>query len=209
VAARIIEASLDFAIKEDDKRGATGEVTGVLGFSQGAKIAASLLLRQQVRCNKLGLNNTLNDARPSGFRFGILLAGRGPLVAFDLEMLENSNLVNAGHLGFQIDIDRRKGTDHVIKVPTLHVHGLNDEGLHLHRRLLEDYCEYGERSNSRLIQWNGHHRIPIQTDVVREIVGQILRMARQTGIIIDSAKNPNYTVNVREGGGENILPTEF
>ena len=41
-----INGSLIAAIRADDEAGATGGWVGLLGFSQGAKLAASLLLRE-------------------------------------------------------------------------------------------------------------------------------------------------------------------
>jgi predicted esterase len=46
-ASRAILRSITVAMQEDDRSGATGEWIGLLGFSQGAKIAASLLLFQK------------------------------------------------------------------------------------------------------------------------------------------------------------------
>ncbi|KAJ5504482.1 hypothetical protein N7463_007356 [Penicillium fimorum] len=95
-------------MQADDKVWATGQWVGLLGFSQGAKMAASILLRQRI------VNSTLNRDMPDSWRatakgpewrFAILLAGRSPLLSL--------------HLGVDkvtFDID-------VLRVPTVHVHG--------------------------------------------------------------------------------------
>ena len=51
-ATRVIDESLHAAMKGDDNQGAMGEWVGLLGFSQGAKMCASLLFRQQKRTEK-------------------------------------------------------------------------------------------------------------------------------------------------------------
>ncbi|KAG6025465.1 hypothetical protein E4U41_001521, partial [Claviceps citrina] len=56
----------------------SGPWVGVLGFSQGAKIAVSLLWAQQQAELLLGAG----QAR-TGFRFGVLLAGSAPVVHLD------------------------------------------------------------------------------------------------------------------------------
>ena len=39
----------------------------------------------------------------------------------------------------------------MLRTPTVHVHGMADPGLHLHRRLLEQYCEEG---SATLVEWD-------------------------------------------------------
>lgn len=53
-AVEKIEGAVEAAMIEDDAKGATGEWVGILGFSQGAKVAGSLLLRQQGRWGEGG-----------------------------------------------------------------------------------------------------------------------------------------------------------
>lgn len=179
-AIRSIQESLDAAVEEDDRRGATGEVVGLLGFSQGAKLAASLLLAQQWR----GENGVKVDGgEMRNYRFAVLLAGRAPLVAFHPGQLENPNLVDANHSGDQIEVDVWKGTDHVLRMPNLHVHGLKDPGLELHRKLWGDYCDDYGSGRARMVIWDGGHRVPILKGVVGEIVEGILGMARETGVL--------------------------
>ena len=127
-------------MNEDDARGATGAWVGLLGFSQGAKMAASLLFTQQQRAEILGAANAGSD-----FRFAVLLAGRAPLVSLDPELVMSSALADASQstLVFanspdKADLEKWK---HVLRLPTIHVHRRQDQGLHLHRRLLEQYCE--------------------------------------------------------------------
>ena len=169
-----IEVFLAAAMEADNMLGATGPFIGLLGFSQGAKMCASLLFRQQVRAEKLGRHCADTD-----FRFAVLLAGRGPLVSLDPELVMSPSLVDAAHMGFQLFPDPTR-TDHLLRLPTIHVHGMRDQGLPLHRQLHDRYCEKG---TTRLIEWNGIHRVPIDSKVVGPIVDEIMSIARQTGAL--------------------------
>ncbi|KAL2813216.1 serine hydrolase FSH [Aspergillus cavernicola] len=167
-----IDAALEAAIRADDEKGATGEWVGLLGFSQGAKMCASLLFRQQVQ----GASNNA----PIRFRFAVLLAGRGPLVSLVPDRVMAPSLVDAAHLGFQVWVDRRS-QEHVLRLPTIHVHGMQDGGLPLHRAMLEDYCD---QRYARMVQWDGGHRVPVKTKVVKAIVHEIVTVARESGILV-------------------------
>lgn len=170
-----IEESIYEAMDRDDLQGATGDFVAVLGFSQGAKLAASLLFRQQVRAQKLG-----KYLAGTNFRFAVVMNGRGPLIAMDPYLLLNSALADAS----QITLDQRptpedvRRREHILRLPTIHVHGLQDPGLPLHRHLLQDYCS----TEARVVEWDGRHRVPIKTKDVAPLVWEILRMAAETGV---------------------------
>ena len=174
-----IDQALQDAMKRDDRCGATGEWVALMGFSQGAKLCASLLLRQQIRAAKLGESNA-----GSRFRFALLLAGRAPLVALDTELVDSLALVDATELTTgaftKVTGTFMQGTEHVLRLPTIHVHGINDPGLAQHRQTLDEYCEKG---TTRLVEWDGDHRVPIKTKDVAAISNEVLSLARQTGVI--------------------------
>lgn len=174
-AVDMIEESLYAAMRDDDRQGATGEWVGLLGFSQGAKMCASLLLRQEVRAEKLG-----KHFAGTNYRFAVLMAGRGPLVSLDPDLVMNPALVDASQIGLSDAPDQQclGRREHVLRLPTIHVHGLRDQGLGLHRQLLEEYCE----GSARLIEWDGNHRVPIKSKDVAAIVQQMLLVAKETGI---------------------------
>ena len=157
-----IEASIAAAIAEDDRYGATGEVVGLLGFSQGAKICASLLYRQQVR---------IAEGREVGpsYRFAVLMAGRPPLVDLESDDYRLSTT--------EAQTRDKEGR---LRLPTIHVLGLQDPGLDFHERLLDECCEKG---SARLIEWDGDHRIPIKTKDVAAVVEQIVAVGKETGIL--------------------------
>ncbi|KAL8724153.1 MAG: hypothetical protein Q9181_006957 [Wetmoreana brouardii] len=174
-AVEQIEAAIEAAMADDDAAGATGEWVGVLGFSQGATVAGSLLLRQQERVDEGAIEGgRLAAVR---FRFGVLMAGSAPWVSLEpdsgvvLGLGDASQLSGTG--GFPRDGRRRK---QVLRLPTIHVHGLRDPRLEHHRQLMEQYCEVG---SARLIEWDGNHRVPIKMTEAAAVVREILDVASE------------------------------
>lgn len=175
---------LRLAMEDDDRQGANGEWVALLGFSQGAKLSACLLFDQQVReeSYRAGKKDALMNPR-TNWKFGVLLAGRAPLVSLSEYSAGRKGIVGAGEIseGFDNFIEAPgEGEGHILKIPTIHVHGLQDPGIHLHRRLLQQYCE---SSTTTLIEWDGNHRVPIKSVDVDRIVDAIDNLARQTGVI--------------------------
>lgn len=172
-----IQKSLHTAMQEDDKQGADGEWVGLLGFSQGAKMCASLLFNQQVRAEKLGEHQA-----GSHFRFAVLLAGRGPLVSLDPTLAVDPTLVDTSQVAQSDQPNQRKVKvdEHALHLPTIHVHGTQDPGLELHKQLLDDYCE----GNARVTEWDGNHRVPIKTKDVAAVVQQIYDVAKEEGVLV-------------------------
>lgn len=175
-AVEAIEDTLTLAMNESDRQGATGGWVAVLGFSQGAKMAASLLLRQQVCSARLG-----QHFAPSDFRFAVLMAGRAPLVSLDPYLLSDPALLDASQFTLEqvFGFATKCQEEHILRLPTIHVHGLKDPGLHLHRALLDDYCS----KEARLVEWDGQHRVPIKTKDVLPVVDAILDVAQATGVL--------------------------
>ncbi|KAI1771531.1 serine hydrolase FSH [Hypoxylon cercidicola] len=172
-----IDASLKQAMDEDDLAGATGPFVGLLGFSQGAKMSASLLFRQQVRASKLGRAQAGSD-----YKFAVLMAGRAPIVNLDPAVFKSSMLSHASQIGLSggPDLMEMMSGNHVLRLPTIHVHGLSDPGLNLHRELLEEYCD---PDTARLVEWDGAHRIPLKATDVQPLIDQMLDVARETGAL--------------------------
>ncbi|KAL9113585.1 MAG: hypothetical protein Q9227_002323 [Pyrenula ochraceoflavens] len=160
VVVERIDESIAAAMQKDDEAGATGPWIGLLGFSQGAKMAASLLLRQQ---NQNKTKFARNQEREPDYQFAVLLAGRAPLVSMDAD--EGISSVAAPG---------------ILRLPTIHVHGLQDEHISMHRDLFQQSCD---RSSTRLVEWDGGHRVPIKTPDVSAIVAEILDVASKTGAI--------------------------
>lgn len=169
------ERAIADAMDADDRRGATGPWVGVLGFSQGAKMAASVLLRQQENRPALGRVGDRGGGNPAAdFKFGVLMAGRGPLIQPDPEA--------ANWLGKdeRFDYAANAAASRVLRVPTIHVHGMQDPGLDYHEVLLSEWCE---PRTTRLIQWEGNHRLPFKTPDVSRVVNAVLDLARKEGVL--------------------------
>lgn len=165
-----INQSLQTAMREDDASGATGEWVAILGFSQGAKVAASVLYRQQMR-KELGKHHAGPD-----FRFGVLMAGRPPFVSLDSDLALTPALPDASQL---TDFVALSNEGHVLRIPTLHVHGTRDPGIDLHRRLYHEFCDPDTR---RLVEWDGDHRLPLKSNDVSLVTNQIRELAKETGL---------------------------
>ncbi|ORY68205.1 serine hydrolase-domain-containing protein [Pseudomassariella vexata] len=176
-AVKDINNSIQAAMDEDDDIGATGEWVGLLGFSQGAKLAASLLFRQQKRVEKLGAKQA-----GSTWKFAVLLAGRAPLVSLDPDVFKSTMLSDPSQTGLAgpPDLMEAMSDGHILKLPTIHVHGLQDPGLHLHRELLEDYCSL---ESVTVLEWDGAHRVPLKGVDVNPLVDSIVEVAKRTGAL--------------------------
>ena len=174
-AIKAIDNSIKTAMVEDDRSGARGPWVGLLGFSQGAKLAASLLFRQQIRAARLDRANAGSD-----WKFAVLMAGAAPIISLDPHVFSSSMLSSpsqAHSLGSP-KLEDVTGEEHVLRIPTIHVHGLADPGLHLHRELLEDYCSV---NSARVLEWDGAHRVPVKSADVKCLVEEILNLAKEIG----------------------------
>lgn len=172
------------AMESDDLGGGQGEWVGLMGFSQGAKLAASILLEQQAREQKAqregsGIETGFIGIPDLHWRFGILLAGRAPLSNLNPRVLESPALVQADALSEGFRFCEEVDEDAVLRMPTLHVHGMADAGLHLHRILLHEYCS---KESATLVEWEGAHRVPLKSKDVDRVVGAIYDLAQGTGV---------------------------
>ena len=169
-------------MEEDDKAGGKGEWVGLMGFSQGAKIAASLLWAQQIfgmRAKDGGKKESLLDAR---FKFGVLMNGRYPIISLSPELPENPYIAQAGRLfPEEFALPPSNTGDHTCFIPTVHVHGLQDPGLQQHREMRNLW--FAPRS-AKLVQWDGDRRLPIKPADVDEVLAKIYDLAEEAGIDI-------------------------
>ena len=67
----------------------------------------------------------------------------------------------------------------VLRIPTVHVHGLRDQGLGLHRELYDEFCA---PEGKRLVEWDGDHRVPLKFHDVSLVARQIRELARLTEV---------------------------
>lgn len=176
-ASQAVADQLKKAMAED--RG-TGEWVGLLAFSQGGMIAASLLWSQE------HIEEEAKRPLPGiNFRFAVLISTPGPVVFLD----ESGKLPKPRHLPYaneRMDLfpdwpeeGATDSEDHLIKTPILYVHGLQDSNLVNHRRLFKLYSKKG---TAKLIEWEGGHRLPIKTNDVERMVSGIRAVAEQVGL---------------------------
>jgi Serine hydrolase (FSH1) len=172
---------IEYAIESGMKADAgTGEWVGVLGFSQGAKLAASLLHEQQLRRVREGANGEVEANDRPNWQFGVIMAGRAPLVSLSEDTEGLPFMQSAGGIADGVDLDSITAYPGMrLRLPTVHVHGLQDPGLHLHRRLVHDYCEPG---STTLVEWDGNHRIPLKKVDVEKVVDAILKVSTACGV---------------------------
>ncbi|KAF2132993.1 hypothetical protein P153DRAFT_354432 [Dothidotthia symphoricarpi CBS 119687] len=176
--------ALRSAMEDDNRAGATGEWVGLMGFSQGANLSASLLLEQQAREEKAQESGQKNMLGPIGipglnWKFGVLLAGRAPPKNLHPEILTSQSLVSAGDISSGFQFCKDISDEAILKKPTLHVHGMADAGLYLHRKLLHEYCREG---TATLVEWEGAHRLPLKSKDVDRVVGAMYDLAESTGV---------------------------
>ncbi|KAF4548758.1 Serine hydrolase (FSH1)-like protein 2 [Elsinoe fawcettii] len=140
-------------------------VIGVMGFSQGCRIAGGLLLRQQ-RLQKLREDN------PPGVRFGILFMGAGemcfpadlPLVSAMPRLLDH----------WAKDLSKSWGERaELVTIPTLHVQGMQDP-IFPHCKEMARIC-FDSSSTSEVVVAAGHH-MPTKPDDIKRCCEEIQRL---------------------------------
>lgn len=149
-----IHQSLIEAMESDDQAGMTGPWVGILGFSQGAKIAASLLLRQQ--------NISQRPPLIPLFSFGILIAGTGPLVW--LGSMESKPMLT------------KSSFEPVLGILTIHVYGSDDSLIPSSAAHLYHFCSPQSR---KLLIWDGDHVMPTRSKDVLPIVEMVIEQLQR------------------------------
>lgn len=174
----ILCSAIENAMLRDDESGADGEWVGVLGFSQGAKMAASLLYTQQYQMEVLSRENPWPH-----FKFGILLAGRAPMIWMDPGAGVPAGLADATTSPATAQLPKLPSIPlgRRLRTPTLHVHGLADPGLEYHRELLHGNCD---QKYTRLFEWEGGHSVPSKPADTRALAEQIIAVASGTGALV-------------------------
>ncbi|GAM83297.1 hypothetical protein ANO11243_012840 [Dothideomycetidae sp. 11243] len=167
-AAEEILYALRGAMRDD---AGTGPWVALLGFSQGAKVAASLLYDVQ-QARKKGYIPILEG----DWKFAVLLQGRHPLVSLS-HYTRHPAIVNAGAISEGFDYPGVLGEK--LWMPTVHVHGLSDVGLPLHRKMLKQYCD---PKGVTLVEWDGDHRVTVKKQDVAMVCEAIYKVARSQGI---------------------------
>jgi pimeloyl-ACP methyl ester carboxylesterase len=139
---------IEDAMKDEER-----DIVGVIGFSQGGKLAAGLFLEQQLR-EKLGKV----DGMGKGFRFGVFLNATSP------PMLPSGM--------------SKEEMKEIIRIPSLHVVGKEDKFKKEGERLFNDHFDH---ERSKLIEFEVEHRLPTEQADTARIAEEILRLYRETG----------------------------
>ncbi|KAF2838390.1 hypothetical protein M501DRAFT_976739 [Patellaria atrata CBS 101060] len=135
------------------EEGGRGEWVAALGFSQGSRVVAGMLLDQQRRAEQ-GVRE-----RPIKFRFGVLCCGSG-------RPMRSAVTTQAGDL-----------KDEIVHLPTLHLHGLQDPFLKNGR---DQYAKYFEHDKAVLCEIDYHHAMPWKTPDVERFAKLLRQMYSDT-----------------------------
>ena len=139
---------------EDAMKDKERDIVGVIGFSQGGKLAAGLFIEQQLR-EKLGKV----DGVRKGFRFGVFLNATSP------PMLPSG-------------MSKEEMKEIIIRIPSLHVVGKEDTFKKEGEMLFNDHFDH---ERSKLIEFEVGHRLPTEEADTAKIAEEILRLYRETG----------------------------
>ncbi|EEH16749.2 hypothetical protein PABG_06836 [Paracoccidioides brasiliensis Pb03] len=172
---------LEKTIREQIKRDGRG-FAGVMGFSMGGRLAAGLLLDQQLRLlEQQQTNGHGNENSTSGdhlssavdrdelFKFAVFICGTSPPITRLHDLLDHENVDGKGD----------KITLPQIDIPTLHILGLQDPWFRQGELLATTHCTPDKRTIHRLDM--GHH-LPTQKQDNMLLVEGILEMAKQVGV---------------------------
>ena len=141
-----------------------GPFVGVIGFSQGTRIVAGLLLREQFL-------NSGNDGSACGFRFGVLAGASYPPVRIPFRHTRDSSRASG-------DDDTTDHNHALIHIPTIHVQGIQDFVLLQSRRLLEHYCDV---QSTTLLEFEGGHHLPVSLEDNKKLADMILDVWHRQG----------------------------
>lgn len=150
-----MEYQLQTAMDADDVQGGIGEWVGLLGFSQGARVAGSILFDRQLKMEAAGIStaephvandparNSIESAQSipgfagGNWAFAVLIAGQGPFLTLS-ELGEKSGMTEAPGILPNLKLSspgspksgcngiKAMSEAHKLTLPTLHIHGLKD-----------------------------------------------------------------------------------
>ncbi|KAI9841366.1 MAG: hypothetical protein M1837_000749 [Sclerophora amabilis] len=147
----------------------TAPFVGIMGFSQGARLAAGCLMEEERR--RLAKEGT----KLANFRFGVLMgATHSPM------LLEPGSPSYGGPAGLDcMDLSQTKYFAS-IKVPTIHVVGTRDPVCKGKKVLLNEYCD---ARHAKLFEFDGGHHLPRQNDAasLAELILKAYRYQGATG----------------------------
>lgn len=150
----IVRLTLQKKLTEEDG----APVVGVLGFSQGGKIASGLLHEQQ----------QTHQVAPH-LRFGVIINGSYP----PLRQPSNPS-TTLPRLTESTQREWKDKHDGCIRLPSVHVHGTLDDAIDNHRLLARCF----DSSMATVMEFENGHHLPTSEDDTQKIADEILRMYR-------------------------------
>ena len=136
----------------NDKTGGGGPWVGAIGFSQGSRVVGGLLLAQQQRRQQQTEEGS--GGTNIKLQFGVLCMGSG--APMESKGVKSSELV---------------------RMPTLHVHGLKDMFLPLGRH---QFSTYYDTERAQLFEVDYHHAMPWVKHEAQELAALMRKLYRET-----------------------------
>lgn len=152
----------------------SGEWVGLLGFSQGAAVAASILLENQVR-RRTG--SFAWSFAGEWWKFGIFIAGYARPASLSVDTEGSGSFTDPGSMLIpppEGSKERIESNGERLECPTFHVSGTRDPDVRWHWCLFKDYCAEG---TARLYEFDDGHRVPFRTKDVEAVLEGILEVA--------------------------------
>lgn len=138
-------------LKAMEENGGRDKFVGVMGFSQGARMAAGMLLRQQLEIKEYGFSKW-------NFQFGVIIGGPFPPISLTPEGVE----VDYSVMG---------------QIPTVHAWGREDhvgEGA----KQMADACD---SPHTFFMDFEGGHHLPLKDKEADELCGLIIEAWHAAG----------------------------
>lgn len=142
--------------------GEAGPFVGVIGFSQGARVAAGLLHEAQDR---------KEDGPKKGLRFGLLMNGSYPPLRQSSSPSTTLPRLSE-HKQREWD-DQHEG---VIHTPSIHVHGSRDDALPLSKLLARCF----DPSTTTVLEYDNGHHLPVSDDDTKVIADHVLKVYNES-----------------------------
>ena len=128
-----------------EENGGRGSFVGVMGFSQGARLAAGLVLRQQLEIKEYGGSKW-------GFKFGVVIGGPLPPIGV---MADEGMELDYSVMG---------------QVPTVHAWGREDQV----RQGAKEMADACDSPNTFVMDFAGGHHLPLTDHEADELCGLIV-----------------------------------
>ena len=141
----------DIILKAMEENGGVDSFVGVIGFSQGARLTAGLLLRQRLEEQQWGSSRWK-------FKFGVVIGGPFPPIS-----------VHSGDLALDYNVLKN--------IPTLHAWGRDDfvgDG----SKAMADACD---SPDCFVFHYDGGHHLPLKDKEAKELCGLIVEAWHASG----------------------------